>query len=587
MMSRRVRVVALFGLSLSSAAAVFPSAVGAHGRGGPHRHAWQRPAARVLHTLAPRGRHHATATIASSTSAQWPSTAAPNSVAFGPDGAMYVTDDGRRSLTENYVWRYANDQLSIYAGTGPYGVAGMGGPATQAQLANPQALAVDTAGNVFVGEIGTGTVARISAPSGVINWSPPGATGSVALAVNPSNNQVYWPGTVSRSTGIVTWNGSSAQLAVSETNGIIAIAFAPNGTLYYETYSSRYGDSVIQWTGSKKKTLATGLTDDMPGMVVDAAGNVFVSESADVKEIPASGAPPIVLAGGTCASPCANHGDDGPASSADLTGAGGLALDSQHNLYVPQFSYGVVRKIAATNGQLSPSSTISTILPNLDSQATNFMPVLRFDSSEEWRPLNVDGFFAEGQHHLCDAGTCSLITSTADLNGDRSPSAYVDVAGTDWTQSGDETTFHSPYSNCTSGGLRDCDTGPESAIYYRPDAVYGGYQYIDYWYFYRANYFWQSIDWHEGDWEGVTIAPESSGKTFDYAAFSQHGTYYAYLRDVLRCEDSPSGPIPSAGTCGTQSNRAWLLQNEFPFVSAVEALLVAFDVEFPVGVEVA
>jgi hypothetical protein len=32
---------------------------------------------------------------------------------------------------------------------------------------------------------------------------------------------------------------------------------------------------------------------------------------------------------------------------------------------------------------------------------------------------------------------------------------------------------------------------------------------------------------------------------------------------------------------------AWLLQNEFPFVSAVEALLVAFDVEFPVGVEVA
>jgi hypothetical protein len=32
---------------------------------------------------------------------------------------------------------------------------------------------------------------------------------------------------------------------------------------------------------------------------------------------------------------------------------------------------------------------------------------------------------------------------------------------------------------------------------------------------------------------------------------------------------------------------AWLLQNEFPFVSVVEALLVSFDVEFPVGVEVA
>jgi len=35
------------------------------------------------------------------------------------------------------------------------------------------------------------------------------------------------------------------------------------------------------------------------------------------------------------------------------------------------------------------------------------------------------------------------------------------------------------------------------------------------------------------------------------------------------------------------SIRVWLLQNEFPFVSAVEALLVAFDVKFPVAVEVA
>lgn len=201
----------------------------------------------------------------------------------------------------------------------------------------------------------------------------------------------------------------------------------------------------------------------------------------------------------------------------------------------------------ANNG--APRDRLLELLPADQVAAERFEPVLRFDSSEQWRPLNVDSFASEGNHAVCDP-SCSPMASLADLEVHRTASAYIDIAGT-FAGSGDEANFHSPYAECTSSGLRDCDTGPRSSIYYRRAGPFGGYRYIDYWFFYRANYFFGTIDFHEGDWEGVTIAPSQSDPyTFDYAAVSQHGTFYSYMRSVLRCEDTPATGIPPAGTCG-------------------------------------
>jgi hypothetical protein len=195
----------------------------------------------------------------------------------------------------------------------------------------------------------------------------------------------------------------------------------------------------------------------------------------------------------------------------------------------------------------------STLVNRSDYLAGQFEPVLRFDSSEQWRPLNLQSFVDEEPQHFVCSELCSGLDSLDELNEYNHSEAYLDIAG-EWKEAGDEVNYHSPYEECTSGGLRDCDTGPRSAIYWRSAGEFGGYEYIDYWFFYRANYFYQSIDFHEGDWEGVTVAPSLTEGTFDYAAFSQHGPFYSYLRDVLRCEDTPSETIPEAGTCGTEES---------------------------------
>lgn len=180
--------------------------------------------------------------------------------------------------------------------------------------------------------------------------------------------------------------------------------------------------------------------------------------------------------------------------------------------------------------------------------AERFRPNLRFDSAETYRPLEVFKFFEEQDeegnpaHQACWEGDeetepgCTGIDSPDQLwFGD-----WLDIAG-----DGGPGDYHSPDPGCTSNGMRDCDTGRASAIYYWEAAGY-----VDYWMFYRFN------DWpfvtpgdHEGDWENVSVAPSlENPETFDYASFSQHGHWYGYLRENLSCDGG--GP----GSCGSQSS---------------------------------
>jgi hypothetical protein len=117
----------------------------------------------------------------------------------------------------------------------------------------------------------------------------------------------------------------------------------------------------------------------------------------------------------------------------------------------------------------------------------------------------------------------------------------------------------SPMEECYTGVLWDCDGGPRAAIYYHvlPSATAGlatdaGYNYIDYWFFYRFNHF--PIDDHEGDWEGLTVAPSvANPSVFDFAIFAQHNSASVYAPENLQC-DGGAG----CGTKGTPTGqRVW------------------------------
>lgn len=225
----------------------------------------------------------------------------------------------------------------------------------------------------------------------------------------------------------------------------------------------------------------------------------------------------------------------------------------------------------------------STVIGKDDVAAHQFRPVVRFDSSEPWRPLEVERFLEEdfsdgqpGEHHeICssvsDTASCETIDES-DAPGspdawtklrDYRAGAYAPEDSGSWPVisihgTGNEIdNFESPRlaePGCVHpGDMRDCDTGQNTAMYYRASGPFLGadYKFLDYWMFFRYNKFGGGFD-HEADWEHITVARAAQGNptTFAWVGMSgHHDNTFRYLRDVLRCDDNLS-----QGSCGTESD---------------------------------
>jgi hypothetical protein len=191
-----------------------------------------------------------------------------------------------------------------------------------------------------------------------------------------------------------------------------------------------------------------------------------------------------------------------------------------------------------------------------------YRPVLLFDRSERWRPLNVDRLLVESGpagpiHRLCDgveesALHCPPITAASQISAQpNSPAAFVDLQGTHLGG----TDYRSPtLSACPPSSapqLQDCDSGPASAIYYRAVAA-NGRTYIDYWWFLRYNRFEKHsaselcrslltsrnacFD-HEGDWEGVTaVTAVGDDQRLEFVDYAAHEGVFRYPLNQLQMQ---------------------------------------------------
>jgi hypothetical protein len=195
--------------------------------------------------------------------------------------------------------------------------------------------------------------------------------------------------------------------------------------------------------------------------------------------------------------------------------------------------------------------------------AEAFRPVLRFDTREHWRPLNVDAVLGEQRggrpaHALCDVTAGGAERNCEPLSGPealaQNPTAtIVNFAG---KQLGGSDIRAPRIEDCPSAppaiDLYDCDGGPTSAIYYRAVRA-NGRVYVDYWWFLRYNHFDRSsaadlcrqrlgrlvgcFD-HEGDWEGITaISADGDATRLEFVDYAAHEGVFRHPVAELRRED--------------------------------------------------
>ena len=250
-----------------------------------------------------------------------PATAAfldkPVSVTLDARGNLYIGE--QRGHRVRRVDRRTGI-ITTVAGTGSAGSTGDGGPATRAQVNYPK-VAVDPAGNIYVGEVDGYRIRRIDARTGII--------------------------TTVAGTGVAGFSGDGGPATVAQITRPFAIAFDSAGNLYFTdtevnrvrridaaigTITTVAGDGRYGFGGDGRAATAASLARPHV-LTFDPDGNLIIGDSFNqrIRRVDRRTGIITTIAGSGYRGV---SGDGGPALEATFVYFGGLAYDTAGNLLV-------------------------------------------------------------------------------------------------------------------------------------------------------------------------------------------------------------------------------------------------------------
>jgi uncharacterized protein (TIGR03437 family) len=247
--------------------------------------------------------------------------------------------------------------ISTVAGGGTLTYSGIvpeigdGGPSTQAYLGGPHAVAVDSAGNLYIGD--TGAVREVA--NGVINTVfglfQIGITGPAVATDSAGDLFISNVLTLGGLTELSPSGKATQVVASVRCNTAIAIDHA--GNVYCASGS---GVEKISASGSTGFVYIGGLSSLVGGLALDASGTLYVSDSIlqQVYKLDASGKATVVAGNGAGGSIGSYSGDGGPATQAGLAAPAGIAFDQAGNLYIADSLNNRIRRV-------DTSGTITTV----------------------------------------------------------------------------------------------------------------------------------------------------------------------------------------------------------------------------------
>ena len=247
----------------------------------------------------------------------------PYGLAVDPAGNLYISDPG-----SDRVRKIVNGVIFTVAGNGSTGFSGDYGTAVSAQLFDPQGVAVDSAGNLYITDSLNYRLRKVS--NGVITTAAGGGSslGDNGLATSA---QLNLPNAVALDSAGNVYIADNANSRIRKvTNGVITTV-AGNGT---PSYSGDNGPATSAGLGGPS------------GVAVDLAGNVYMADRIGnrVRKVTPNGVITTFAGGGS------SLGDNGPATSAQLNGPTSVAVDSSGNVYISDTSNSRIRRV--TNGMI-------------------------------------------------------------------------------------------------------------------------------------------------------------------------------------------------------------------------------------------
>lgn len=298
-----------------------------------------------------------------------------------------------------YVYKVnSSGTLTVVAGTG----VGNGRPPEltpkqSAALNNPNAVAVDSSGNIYIADTQANIIVEVAASTGLISRFAGGGDSSSPKATDSTLSQPYGVAVDSAGNVYIADQDNYRIRKVTASTGIIS-TIAGNGTSAYS------GDGVP----GPSAEIST-----VNGIASDASGNVFIADTGNcvVREVKATTGIITTVAG--TPGQCGFAGDGGLSTSAKLNSAYGVGVDKSDNMYIADFQNLRIRK-AVLGGKISTvagNGLLYYTAGNTAVEAALYLP----------QSATVD---ASGNVYIADTGNC-VVRKVAAETGDISTIAGV------------------------------------------------------------------------------------------------------------------------------------------------------------------
>ncbi len=266
------------------------------------------------------------------------SLATPGSVAVDAHGNLFIAD-----TDNNLIRRVDTNGLSvIVAGNGIASFSGDGGPATNASLIGPEAVVMDAGGNLWIADTANFRIRKVDT-NGIITTVAGGGTNyyQVKDNISATNSTLFSP------YGLAV--DAAGNLFVADTQNHRIRKVTPGGII-----TTVAGSGIAGYYGDGLSATAANLNYP-DGIAVDASNNLYIADTGNsrIRKVSSSGTISTV-AGSSVAG---YAGDGGAATGASLKSPTWVTLDASNNLYIADSGNNCIRKVGA-------SHNISTVVGN-------------------------------------------------------------------------------------------------------------------------------------------------------------------------------------------------------------------------------